>query len=81
MIIFTEQKLRYFKFWCGAKDTASELTFAELDQIESILEDAYPEGVYETLINDLFWFEPDLIAEWLGYENWETLLKKHKTPF
>lgn len=71
MKIYAEKALRHFKFWAGAKDNASELTDEQLDAVESILEDIYPEGMEETTINDLFWFEFDRIQEWLGMETEE----------
>ena len=44
MKIYAEKALRNFEFWAGAKDNASELTDVQLDAVESILEDIYPEG-------------------------------------
>ncbi len=76
MKIYTEASLRGFEFWGGAINTAEYLTYEELDIIEAILEDAYPEGLDETAINDFFWFEEDTIAEWLGYNNFEELMKR-----
>lgn len=73
MKIYKDDSLRNFDFWSGAIYTAEKLTCDELDTIENILEDIYPEGMDETSINDLFWFEDDTIAEWLGYDNWEAL--------
>ena len=65
MKIYKEESLRNFEFWSGAKDSASRLTFEQLDQVESILEDIWPEGMEETEINDLFWFDFDTVCEWL----------------
>lgn len=66
MKIYSEKSLRNFEFWSGAKENASELTSAQLDEVENILEDMYPDGMSETEINDLFWFDFDTIKEWLG---------------
>ena len=66
MKVTTEQSLSNFNFWSGAKDNASELTDSQLDTVESILEDIYPDGMDETSVNDLFWFEFDTVKEWLG---------------
>ena len=66
MKIYSEKSLRNFEFWSGAKENANELTSAQLDEVETILEDLYPEGMDETQINDLFWFEFDTIKEWLN---------------
>ena len=76
MKIYTEKSLRDFEFWSGAKDTVKYLTPGELDQIESILEECYPEGIDETAINDLFWFEEDTIAEWLGYDSFGQIMQE-----
>ena len=76
MKIYTEKSLREFDFWSGARDTVKYLTPGELDQIESILKECYPEGMDETAINDFFWFEDDTIAEWLGYDSFEDIMKE-----
>lgn len=68
MKVYKEMNLRDFKFWSGAKSNAETLTSEQLDMVESILEDAYPDGMRKTQINDLFWFEFDTIREWLGIE-------------
>ena len=68
MKVYSEINLRDFEFWSGAKSNAETLTSEQLDIVESILEDAYPDGISETKINDFFWFEFDTIREWLGIE-------------
>ena len=70
MKIYSEISLENFEFWSGAKDTAAALSHSDFDTIETILEDLYPDGVDETTINDIFWFEEDTIAEWLGFRDW-----------
>jgi len=52
------------------------LTDSELEQIEQILAHIYPEGLSEGELNDIFWFERDLIAEWLGYESFEEIMER-----
>ena len=71
MKVYSEINLRDFEFWSGAKSNAETLTSEQLDIVESILEDAYPDGISETQINDFFWFEFDTIREWLGIEDEE----------
>ena len=71
MKVYSEINLRDFEFWSGAKLNAETLTSEQLDIVESILEDAYPDGISETKINDFFWFEFDTIREWLGIEEGE----------
>lgn len=69
MKIFKEESLRYFDFWSGAKENANELSGEQLDKLENILEDAYPDGIDATDLNDMMWFEFDTIKEWLGIED------------
>lgn len=73
MLIHTETSLRDFQFWCGGADNANCLTYEQLDVIEEILTEIFPEGIDETQLNDLFWFDEDVVAEWLGYEDFEAL--------
>lgn len=74
--VYKEVDLTTFDFWSGARDTVSYLTDDELRQLESILEEAYPEGLDETQLNDIFWFEDDWIAELLGYNSFEEIMER-----
>ena len=66
MIITREEDLTNFEFWSGAKDNAEKLTHEQLKQITEALEGIYPEGMTETQINDLFWFEFEYVCELIG---------------
>ena len=78
MKIYREIPLTEFEFWSGGKDTVEELTEEELDQIEEILEEIYPEGMDETEVNDFLWFERELIAEWLGFKSFDEIMERDK---
>ena len=71
MKIYKEESLRYFDFWSGAATNAEELDYDQLDELESILEDMYPDGMSATELNDLMWFDFDTVKEWLGIEDSE----------
>lgn len=75
MKIYSEQSLADFKFWSGAETTADRIWEEKgrdgFDQLEAILEDAYPDGIDETDLNDLLWFDPELVYEWLGIDDAE----------
>lgn len=79
MKIYTEKSLRDFEFWSGAKTTAEtiwdKLGGDAFDTIEQEWELEYPDGMDETQVNDMFWFETDYIATLLGYRNWAHLEK------
>ena len=76
MKVVEDIDLKDFQFWAGARDTVKYLTDDELDTIQSILEDSYPDGMSKTDINDLFWFDSDTIADWLGYSDFEELMDR-----
>ena len=72
MRIYSETSLENFEAWSGAVDTLDRVREAgKCDELESILEDLYPDGVSETELNDLLWFEPETVFEWLGIEEEE----------
>jgi hypothetical protein len=66
MLIIREDSLTNFEFWAGAKDNAKKLTTEQLEEVERQLEEIYPEGMTETHINDLFWFDFEWICELIG---------------
>ena len=43
----------------------------KVDELESILEDIYPEGMTDTQLNDLLRFDTDEVLGWLGIETEE----------
>lgn len=63
MKVYSEVSLSQFEFWSGAKEFAAQLTEEQLDIVDSYLEVLYPDGLSETEINDLFWFDQNLIRE------------------
>ena len=72
MKITREISLRNFNVWAGEKDTLNKLI--ELDkceELEFILEDTYPDGISETQLNDILWFDDEWIYETLGIEEEE----------
>jgi len=77
MKITSEVNLRDFDGWSGAVDTLNTLTDEQKDALEANLEELYPDGMDETSLNDLLWFENDAIAEWLGFEDWEDLEREN----
>lgn len=69
MKLVKEVSLKDFEFWGGAAKFAAKLTEEELETVEEILEELENDGdehwFTETDLNDLFWFEQDVICEWL----------------
>lgn len=71
MKIYREESLSNFEFWSGAIANAEEFTLEELDRIGDMLEAESPDGMDETEINDLMWFEPEYLASLIGLE-WDS---------
>ena len=61
--------------WSGAEDTLEDLTDEQIEQIFNILE-SEGDDYSLTELNDFFWFERDTIAEWLGYSDYDQLMKR-----
>lgn len=66
MRIFYELDLEKFDAWGGAIYTLDRLRKEGLcEQLEFILEDLFPDGMSQTELNDLLWFDSDWIYETL----------------
>ena len=69
MKITSEMSLRNFKAWAGGKVTLNKLIeLDKCDDLEFILDDLYPDGLSDTQLNDILWFEDEWIYETLGIE-------------
>ena len=70
MTIKQEMNLEDFEFWAGAKENAAKCTLEQLRDIQHALEECYVDGIDETSLNDLFWFEFDTLKKFtVGLEN------------
>ena len=78
MIITSEINLQDFEGWSGAESTLAMLSCSQINTLQSILEDTYPDGIDETHLNDILRFETDWIAELLGFTDWESLERYEK---
>ena len=61
-----------FKPWSGAVETWERIEEAgKVDELEFILDGVYPDSdsMSDTELNDLLWFEPETVFEWLGIED------------
>ena len=58
-----------FEPWSGATATYKAIEEAgKLEDLEFLLEELYPDGLTETELNDLLWFEDEWLFENLGIE-------------
>ena len=77
MTITYELDLNSFQAWSGAKDTLDRIQReGKCAELENILEELYPDGMTETELNDLLWFDSESVYEWIGIRSEEQIEKE-----
>ena len=77
MTITYELDLNSFQAWSGAVDTLERIQReGKCAELANVLEELYPDGMTETELNDLLWFEPETVYEWLGIRSEEQIKKE-----
>ena len=71
MKIYSETDIRDFEFWEGGKYVADVFSEDDLEEIQDRLEELYPDGMSDTELNDLFWYDEDFVAELAGYSSFQ----------
>ena len=67
MKIVSEISIADFEAWSGGKSTLDRIiSEGKCDELEAVLEELYPDGMTDTQLNDLLWFEPDTVYQWVG---------------
>lgn len=68
MKVFNDNlNLRNFDAWSGAVDTQETIiNEGKAEDFDSLIDELYPDGLTDTHLNDLLWFEEDWIFEMLG---------------
>ena len=61
-----------FDAWSGAVETKQAIINAgKVSEFDFLIEEIYPDGLSETSLNDLLWFEEEWIFEMLGIKEEE----------
>ena len=77
MTITYELDLNSFEAWSGAKETLERIQReGKCAELENVLEELYPDGMTETELNDLLWFDSESVYEWLGIRSEEQIEKE-----
>ncbi len=64
--------LRSFEAWSGAVETQERIiNEGKANDFDNLIEELYPDGLTDTQLNDLLWFEEDWIFEQLGIDSEE----------
>ena len=58
-----------YKPWSGAVDTFDKIRKEDkMDELDAFIEEMYPDGLTDTELNDLLWFEPEYVFDSLGID-------------
>ena len=69
MKIVNEITIANFKAWEGAVETVNSIIENnKVEEFDLLMEEIYPEGLTNTELNDILWFETDWLYETLGIE-------------
>ena len=61
--------LRNFEAWSGAVDTKNTILENDKgDDFDSLIEELYPDGLSETQLNDILWFDSEWVFENLSIQ-------------
>lgn len=59
--------------WSGAVETFNTIKDNNmLDDFELLIEDCYPDGITQTQLNDILWFDSEWVLEQLGLNDNES---------
>lgn len=74
MKIVSDINIADFKAWSGGKNTLDRvIKESKCDVLESVLEDLYPNGMTDTQLNDLLWFDDETVYEWCDIRSETTI--------
>lgn len=61
--------LSNFNAWSGAVDTKNRIIEEDKeDEFNSLIDELYPNGISETQLNDILWFDSEWVFENLGID-------------
>jgi hypothetical protein len=67
MKITSEISISDFNAWSGAKDTKQTIIDNDKEaEFDSLIEELYPDGIDETKLNYILWFNYEWVFEQLG---------------
>ena len=69
MKVYSEINLRDFNAWSGAIQTKNKILETEKDEeFEEYINECFPNGIDETMLNDILWFDNETIFEMFGID-------------
>ena len=80
MKLYRESSLENFEPWSGAVSTYNRIwNEGKMSEFEQLLEDLYPDGIEETALNDILWFEEEWVYDELGIRSYDTVYDELET--
>jgi len=71
-IINNDMTLENFNTWSGATETKNVILENDKgEEFDSLIEELHPDGLTETDLNDILWFEDEWLFESLGIDTEE----------
>ena len=69
MKVYEELNLKDFNAWSGATTTKERIIKeGKEEEFEELIEELFPNGVSDTELNDLLWFDEEYVLNVLGIE-------------
>ena len=60
----------HYQPWAGARDTYALIDYHDkLDELDELITECYPDGLTETELNDILWFDSEWVLANLGIED------------
>lgn len=70
MVKIYKESVSSYTPWSGAVSTYDTIVEEnKIDDLDFLLEELYPEGISESKLNDILWFESDWVFAQLGIGN------------
>lgn len=80
MKTFNETSISDFQSWSGAKDTQKTIIENNKEnEFDALIEELYPDGLSETQLNDILWFDSEWCFEMLGISEEEEEEEEEET--
>ena len=59
----------HYQPWAGARDTYALINcYNKLEELDELITECYPDGLTETELNDILWFDSEWVLDSLGIE-------------
>ena len=72
MKVVSELELVNFDAWSGAVETKQRIIEeGKSEEFDALIEELYPDGLTDTQLNDILWFDGDWVFETLGIQDEE----------